>query len=180
LFRILGIVAVCLALGACAQGRMSLSTPSDRGLAAQGWQEGHLPDGSLGAGVRLSKALICATQRCGGIGYVAAGTAPMPASSAAGFLVIMTNPSLTNRQLLTAMQRVNDETHAFSRMGGQVTDVRRGRNSIHIGVTYSQYIAGAGKVFGLGTADVTADSMSLVVAAGPTAASARQRLRMAH
>ena len=103
----------------------------------------------------------------------------MPADAALCFRTVMASPSMTSRQLLMDMRRISDQTHAFSNLQDpRITDVRKSSNSIRISVSFSQYIAGYGQVHGAGMADVTATQMSLVVAASPNAAKARERLRL--
>jgi hypothetical protein len=179
LFRFIAMIAVCLALGACAQtGRMSLSPPVNRGLAAQGWMEGRPTIGSFDSSARITKSLICTNSRCGGPGYVVVGVTAMPPACARGYRAIMSNPNLTDRKLLADIRRIINEAGTLAGLNGKVIDVHKGVESIRITLSFDQYDPNFGRVYGLAVSDATETQLSLVLAAGPTTAKARERLKL--
>ncbi|GLS22682.1 hypothetical protein GCM10007874_57020 [Labrys miyagiensis] len=103
----------------------------------------------------------------------------MPAASAQGYRTVMSNPSLTDRKLLTAMQLLTDGSPIFAGFNGHIVDARKRPSSILLTFSFSKYVPNAGQVYGLARADVTASEVSVIVAGAPTIAKARQRLSLA-
>lgn len=128
------------------------------------------------AGAHVSKALICKTVHCGGPGFVVAATKPMSASNTQSFQAMMANRRLTDARLLQAFQLLSEGSPKLAEIDGHLVGVRKQANSMVLSFTFSKTLPAMGYVSGLARANVTASQMSLVVAAGPTAASARQRM----
>ncbi len=128
--------------------------------------------------MHLTKSLVCYSSRCGGPGFIIAGTKTMPASSAQGYQMVMSNPSLTDRKLLTAMQLLSEGSPLLAGFNGRITGAHKGANSILITVAFNKYVPKAGQVYGVARVNVTASQMHVLAAGGPTTASAQERLRL--
>jgi hypothetical protein len=175
LIRLLGIFVVCLALASCA-GRVSLSPATDAGLASRGWEEARNLAYYAPSGVHLTKGLICRSPRCGGPGFVMTGTASLPNGSALGFRGVMANRSLTDAKLLQALRLLSEGSPNLAGIDGHLIDARKRANSVELTFSFAKSTPQTGRIVGLARADVRGTDMSVVVAGGPTMASARQRL----
>lgn len=130
------------------------------------------------AGTHITKALICKIARCGGPGFVVAGTKPLPAGSALGFRAVMANRSLGDAKLLQAFRLLSEGSPILTSMDGHLIGARKQANSVLLTFSFSKSVPQMGRIMGVARANVTASDMYIVVAGGPTMASARQRLAL--
>ncbi|PRH87984.1 hypothetical protein C5L14_08760 [Labrys okinawensis] len=100
----------------------------------------------------------------------------MSGKSAQGVQTALSDPHLTSAALRQKFQTLAEHSPELAGMSGRLIDVRKQANSIVVTLRFTKVMPEIGSVTGLAQAVCTPTQMNLVIAAGPTLASAKQRL----